>query len=70
MQSRVEGEVELEAVIERDGSVSEVRIVKPLVDDLDRQAEKAVRHWRFDPARLHGTPVRTRASVLLWFTLK
>lgn len=70
MQSRVEGGVELEAVIERDGSVSEVRIVKPLVDDLDRQAEKAVRHWRFDPARLHGTPVRTRASVLLWFTLK
>ena len=70
MESHIEGDVELEAIVERDGSVGEIRILRPLFPDLDRSAADAVRQWRFEPPRFHGSPVRQRVSVILSFVLK
>ena len=69
MSRRVTGEVELEAIVETDGSVGPVRVTKSLDDDLDWQAVKAVRRWQFEPAVVNGRKVRCRIAVVLSFTL-
>jgi protein TonB len=69
MSRRVTGDVELEAIVETDGSVGPVRVTKSLDDDLDWQAVKAVREWRFEPAVVNGRAVRCRITVVLSFTL-
>lgn len=68
-ESRVEGIVILEAVIDVDGSVSDVRVLRsaPL---LDQSAIDAVRQWRFTPTLLNGVPVPIIMTVTVRFSLK
>jgi TonB family protein len=64
------GEVEMEITIRRDGTVSDVRILRGLGAGLDERAVAAVRQWRFAPARLKGTPVDVIVEVSVEFTLR
>jgi protein TonB len=66
--SRVEGVVILEATIDEDGSVRDVRVLrgKPLLDDA---AAEAVRQWRFTPTRLNGEAVPVVMTVTVSFQL-
>lgn len=68
-ESRVEGIVILEAVIDVDGSVRDVRVLRsaPL---LDQAAMDAVRQWRFTPTLLNGVPVPIIMTVTVRFSLK
>jgi protein TonB len=66
----VSGEVEMEITIRRDGSVSDVRILRGLGAGLDERAVAAVRQWRFAPARLKGTAVDVIVEVSVEFTLR
>ncbi len=66
----VSGEVELEITIRRDGTVSDVRVLRGLGAGLDERAVAAVRQWRFAPARLKGTPVDVIVEVSVEFTLR
>ena len=72
MRAKVQGEVELEAVVNPDGSVDRIRVTRSLdrTFGLDEQAIKAVRQWRFVPGTLKGQPVPVRVSVVLDFTLR
>jgi len=49
MRAKVQGDVELEAVVKADGTVGDVRIVKSLDDKygLDQEAIKAAKQWYF-----------------------
>jgi periplasmic protein TonB len=66
----IEGDVVLEIVVRRDGSVGDVRIVKRLGAGLDERAVAAVRQWRFAPARLRGAPVDVEVEVAVEFKLR
>jgi protein TonB len=57
-RARVSGIVIVELLIEKDGRVSAVHLVKPLPFGLDRAVVDAARTWRFKPMLLHGRPVR------------
>ena len=72
MRAKVQGEVELEAVVNPDGSVDRIRVTRSLdrTFGLDEQAIKAVSQWRFVPGTLKGQPVPVRVSVVLDFTLR
>jgi TonB family protein len=72
MRAKVQGVVELEAVVLPDGSVGEVRIVRSLdaVFGLDQEAIKAVKLWRFVPGTRLGQPVAVLVGVELSFTLR
>jgi protein TonB len=70
MRRRVQGEVELAAIVETNGSVRKVWLVRSLDADLDWQAAYAVRQWQFDPGTVDGRAVRCRVTVVLDFTLK
>ena len=69
-RANLEGEVELEIVIRRDGTVGDVKILKGLGLGLNNQAVQAVRQWRFAPARLKGTPVDVIVEVSVEFKLR
>jgi TonB family protein len=66
----VEGEVEMEIVVRRDGSVGDVRILKGLASALNDRAVQAVRQWRFSPARRQGTPVDVIVEVSVEFRMR
>ena len=64
------GDVELEIVVRRDGSVGEVRLLRGLGAGLDQRAIDAVRQWRFSPALRQGTPVDVVVEVAVEFKLR
>jgi TonB family protein len=66
----ITGDVVLEIVVRRDGSVGDVTVLRGLGLGLDQRAIAAVRQWRFDPARLRGTPVDVIVEVAVEFTLR
>ena len=66
----ITGDVLLEIVVLRDGSVGDVTVLSGLGMGLDQRAIAAVRQWRFDPARLRGTPVDVIVEVSVEFTLR
>lgn len=70
MRSRVQGTVTIMAVVQADGSVGAIRIVRALHPELDAQAVQAAQQWRFTPATLNGAPVPVIVAIDLSFKLK
>jgi TonB family protein len=66
----VEGAVDLEIVVRRDGSVGDIKILKGLSADLNNRAVQAVRQWRFSPARRLGAPVDVIVEVSVEFKMR
>lgn len=66
----IEGDVVLEIVVRRDGTVGDVRLLERLGAGLDERAIAAVRQWRFAPARRLGAPVDVVVEVAVEFKLR
>jgi len=66
----IEGDVVLEIVVRRDGSVGDVRILRSLDRGLDQRAIEAVHQWRFSPAHRHGVAVDVVVEVAVTFKLR
>lgn len=66
----IEGDVVMEIVVRRDGSVGDVRIVQGLGAGLDQRAADAVRRWRFAPGTRRGAPVDVMVEVAVEFKLR
>jgi TonB family protein len=66
----VSGDVILEIVVRRDGTVGDVKMLQGLGAGLDQRAIDAVRQWRFDPARRKGAPVDVVVEVAVEFMLR
>ena len=67
----VQGTVQVNFIIEKDGSVSNVHVVRSLDERLDEAAENVVRispKWK--PARMHGKKVRSTLTIPIEFILK
>lgn len=69
-RANVEGEVELEIVVRRDGTVGDVKIVRGLRGGLNDRAIDAVRQWKFSPGRMKGVPVDVVVEVGVEFRLR
>ena len=69
-RANVEGEVILEIVVRRDGSVSDVRLLNGLTGGLNERAIAAVRQWRFAPATRLGQAVDVVVEVAVEFKLR
>ncbi|HEU4935053.1 MAG TPA: energy transducer TonB [Vicinamibacterales bacterium] len=72
MQARIEGTIEMDAVVREDGSVGDVTITRSLDDKygLDEEAVKAMKQWQFKPGTKDDKPVTVVVSVTMSFTLK
>lgn len=66
----IEGEVVIELIVRRDGSVGGARVVRRLSAALDERALVAVRQWRFEPGKYRGSPVDVAVEVVVEFRLR
>jgi protein TonB len=66
--TRVEGAVEFEAIIGKDGTIEQLKVLKghPL---LVKAALEAVRQWRYQPTLLNGEPVEVVTEITVNFKL-
>jgi protein TonB len=69
-RANLEGEVVLEIVVRRDGTVSDVRLLNGLSGGLNDRAVAAVRQWRFAPATRFGQAVDVVVEVAVEFKLR
>ena len=67
-QARIQGTVVLEAVISKQGSVENLRVISghPL---LIQAALDAVKQWKYKPTLLNGEPVEVVTTVTVNFNL-
>jgi TonB family protein len=70
MRARVQGPVEVEAIVGTHGTISEPRIVRSLHPELDKQALEAVKLWKFTPGANNGKPAPILVEIELNFKLK
>ena len=69
VSARLQGVVILEAIVNEEGTVKEVKVLRSVNPLLDREALTAVRQWRYQPVVLNGTPVPFVLTVSLSFSL-
>jgi TonB family protein len=69
-QRGIAGDVVLEIVVRRDGTVGDVRILQGLGGGLNDRAVQAVRQWRFSPAHRLGAAVDVIVEVAVEFKLR
>jgi protein TonB len=69
-RANLEGEVVLEIVVRRDGSVGDVKLLRGLPEGLNERAIAAVRQWRFTPATRHSQAVDVIVEVAVEFKLR
>ena len=69
VDARVQGMVILETVVDQDGHVIEVRVLRSAGEVLDRAAVAALRQWRYAPLELNGVRVRFLLTATLSFKL-
>jgi len=69
VKAHIQGIVILEATVSEDGAVTEVKLLRSANPLLDREAEIALRQWRYSPLDLNGTHVPFVLTVTLSFFL-
>ncbi|PYX57645.1 MAG: energy transducer TonB [Acidobacteria bacterium] len=67
-QARIQGQVMLQALISKDGSIENLRLISghPM---LAPAALEAVKQWKYKPYMLNGEPVEVETTVQVNFTL-
>jgi len=68
-KAKITGTVIVEAIIDTNGNVRDVRVIKGLPMGLGEQAEEAVKKWKFKPGTLNGEPVSVIFNLTVTFTL-
>lgn len=68
-QARITGIVILETVIDRNGMVKDIRVLKPLPFGLSEAAVDAVKQWIFRPATMNGEAVDVLFNLTINFKL-
>ena len=69
-QGRVQGVVILEAIIDAEGAVRDVKVLKGLPMGLTESAVATAMEWKFEPATLEGEPVAVYFSLTIRFSLQ
>jgi protein TonB len=72
MQAKIQGSVSLEAVVQADGTVGEVRVTRSLDPKfgLDDEAVSCLKKWRFKPGMKDGVAIAVLVEVQMSFTLR
>jgi protein TonB len=67
--ARIQGQVRLEAIISKDGTIQDLKVLggHPL---LVKAALEAVQRWRYQPTLLNGEPVEVITEIEVNFTLQ
>ncbi len=70
LAARLQGVVILEAVIDTEGRVASLEVLRGLGLGLTESAVAAVRQWRFEPSTANGRPVRVLYRLTVVFRIE
>ena len=68
--AEIQGDVLVEATIDRDGRIRALRVLEGLPMGLTEQAVAALSAWRFRPASRGGTPVVATFELTVTFRIR
>jgi TonB family protein len=69
-KARIQGVVIVQAIIDKSGNVTNVKVLKGLPMGLEQSAVDAVKRWRFRPATLNGKPVAVYYNLTVNFRIQ
>jgi periplasmic protein TonB len=69
-KARVQGVVIVEAIIDKQGNVTDCRILRGLPMGISEAAVAAIQRWKYRPATLNARPVAVYLTVTVTFTLQ
>jgi len=69
-KTRIQGPVILQVVLDKQGLVHDVQVLKGLPMGLTEQAVDAVSRWRYQPATLNDKPVEVYMTITIFFNLQ
>ena len=67
--AKIQGVVNLSAIIGADGSVKDVSVLRPLDSGLDQNAVDTIKTWKFQPALKASQPVACHVNVEVQFKI-
>lgn len=69
-ENGIEGKVPIRFIVEKDGSISDVKVLKSVDRDLDKEAVRVVKSMpKWQPGKNNGIPVRSYFTVTINFRL-
>jgi periplasmic protein TonB len=69
-KARIQGVVIVQAIIDKQGNVTNVKVLKGLPMGLEEAAVEAMKQWKFKPATLNGRPVTVYYNLTVNFKLQ
>ncbi len=69
-KARIQGVVIVQAIIDKQGNVTNVKVLKGLPMGLEEAAVDAIKQWKFRPATLNGKPVTVYYNLTVNFKLQ
>ena len=69
-KARIQGVVILQTIIDKDGNITDIKILKGLPMGLSEAAVNAVSQWKYKPATLNGKPVAVYFNLTVNFQLQ
>jgi len=69
-KARISGVVIIETIIDRNGNVTDARVLKGLPLGLDQSALEAIKRWKFKAGTLNGQPVPVIFTLTVNFQLQ
>ena len=70
-ENGIQGRVIVTFVVERDGSITDVKVVKSVDPSLDKEAQRVVKSMpKWIPGKQNGSPVRVKYTVPVTFKLQ
>ena len=68
-RAKLQGNVVLEAVIDREGCVVDAKVLKGLELEIDQVAVETLRRWIFQPATFEGKPIKVYYTMTVNFAI-
>ncbi len=70
LKKQIEGVVYVSFVVEKDGSISDVKVLRGIGEACDKEAVRVVQNMpRWEPGRHRGKPVRVRFTMPIRFAI-
>lgn len=69
-RARIEGVVILEIIIDKQGNVKNIKVLRGLPMGLTEAAIEAVKQWKYEPSTLNGKPIEIQGTVTVTFRLQ